>query len=131
MRKEYDFSKARRAKDVPHLARLQAEAKGKSRITIMLDNDLLVTFRARAEAEGIGYQTLVNRTLRQAAIRLLAVELRSDAARRTTVMPEAPDQPDPDFLAECRRQSQMLVHDPEEVAVLEWLERVADREGWE
>ena len=33
MRKEYDFSKARRAKDVPHLARLQAESRGKKRIT--------------------------------------------------------------------------------------------------
>lgn len=68
MRKEYDFSKAKRAKDVPHLARLQAQASSKTRITIMLDNDLLATFRAKAEAEGIGYQTLINRTLRQAAI---------------------------------------------------------------
>ncbi len=67
MRKEYDFSKARRAKDVPHLARLQAEATRKSRITIMLDNDLLIAFRARAEAEGIGYQTLINQTLRAAS----------------------------------------------------------------
>ena len=66
MRKQYDFSKAKRAKDLPHLARLQAEVKGKTRITIMLDNDLLVSFRAKAEAEGIGYQTLINRTLREA-----------------------------------------------------------------
>lgn len=66
MRKQYDFSKAKRAKDVPHLARLQSEAKGKTRITIMLDNDLLVSFRAKAVAEGIGYQTLINRTLREA-----------------------------------------------------------------
>lgn len=65
MKKEYDFSKANRAKDVPHLARLQEYAKGKSRITIMLDNDVLMLFRARANAEGIGYQTLINRTLRQ------------------------------------------------------------------
>ena len=68
MRKDYDFSKAKRAKDVPHLARLQEQVKGKSRITIMLDNDLLAAFRARAEAEGIGYQTLINRTLREAAV---------------------------------------------------------------
>ncbi len=66
MRDEYDFSQGKRAKDVPHLARLQAEAKGKSRITIMLDNDVLVAFRSRANAEGIGYQTLINQTLRQA-----------------------------------------------------------------
>ncbi len=65
MRDEYDFSTARRAQDVPHLARLQAEAKGKSRITIMLDNDVLAAFRSRAEVEGIGYQTLINQTLRQ------------------------------------------------------------------
>lgn len=67
MRKQYDFSKARRARTVPHLARLQAEAKGKTRITIMLDNDLLALFRARAEAEGVGYQTLINRALRSVA----------------------------------------------------------------
>ena len=67
MRKQYDFSKAKRAKSVPHLARLQAEAKGKTRITIMLDNDLLMAFRAKAESEGTGYQTLINQTLRRAA----------------------------------------------------------------
>lgn len=67
MRKKYDFSKAKRAKSVPHLAGLQAEAKGKTRITIMLDNDLLMTFKAKAESEGTGYQTLINQTLRRAA----------------------------------------------------------------
>ncbi len=66
MRKQYDFSKAKRAKSVPHLARLQAEAKGKTRITIMLDNDLLMTFKAKAESEGTGYQTLINQALRRA-----------------------------------------------------------------
>ena len=67
MRKEYDFSKAKRASRVPHLARLQAEASGKTRITIMLDNDLLTVFRAKAESEGTGYQTLINQMLRRAA----------------------------------------------------------------
>ena len=65
MRDEYDFSEAKRVKDVPHLARLQTEANGKSRITIMLDNDVLTAFRAKADAEGIGYQTLINRVLRE------------------------------------------------------------------
>jgi uncharacterized protein (DUF4415 family) len=50
---------------VPHLAKLQAVAKGKTRITMPLDNDLLVAFRAKAEAEGTGYQTLINRALRE------------------------------------------------------------------
>ncbi len=64
--KDYDSFKAKRAKDVPHLAKLQSESKGKSRITIMLDNDILSTFRARWDEEGTGYQTLINQTLRQA-----------------------------------------------------------------
>ena len=65
MRKEYDFSKAKRASEVPHLAKLQAEAKGKTRITIMLDNFVIDAFRQLAEREGIGYQTLINRRLRE------------------------------------------------------------------
>ena len=64
MRKEYDFSKAKRAKDVPHLAKLKDSSKGKTRITIMLDNDVLENFRLQAEKEGAGYQTLINRALR-------------------------------------------------------------------
>ena len=67
MRDEYDFSKAKRAKDVPHLAKLQAAVNtGKTRITIMLDDDVIEAFRARAEAEGRGYQTAINAALRAA-----------------------------------------------------------------
>src|SRR5690242_6840627 len=90
MRKQYDFSKARKAKDIPHLARLQAEAKGKTRITIMLDNDVLLAFKARAEKEGAGYQTLINQELRRSmdavAIdeatlrRVIREELRADSS---------------------------------------------------
>ncbi len=65
MRDNYDFSKAKKAKDVPHLSKLQKEAKGKTRITIMLDNDVLESYRKRADKEGMGYQTLINRTLRE------------------------------------------------------------------
>ncbi len=69
MRKEYDFTDARRAKDVSHLAKLQEEvARGKTRITIMIDDDVLAAFRARAEREGKGYQTLVNAALRVAVM---------------------------------------------------------------
>jgi len=66
MRKEYDFSKAKRAKSIPHLTKLQAESKGKTRITIMLDNDVLTAYRAKADKEGLGYQTLINQALRKA-----------------------------------------------------------------
>jgi len=65
MRKEYDFSKAKRAKDVPHLAKLQSEEKGKTRITIMLDNEVIKKFRLRADKEGLGYQTLINQALKE------------------------------------------------------------------
>ncbi len=64
MRKEYDFSKAKRAKDIPHLAKLQTEESGKTRITIMLDNEIINSFRAKAKKEGLGYQTLINQALK-------------------------------------------------------------------
>ncbi|WP_428356505.1 BrnA antitoxin family protein [Methyloprofundus sp.] len=64
MREEYDFSKGKRAKDIPHLAQLQAEEKGKTRITIMLDNDVIYNFRLKAKQEGLGYQTLINQALK-------------------------------------------------------------------
>jgi uncharacterized protein (DUF4415 family) len=58
MRKEYDFSKGRRGAVV--------SSNAKTRITIMLDDDILEHFRARAEAEGMGYQTMINAALREA-----------------------------------------------------------------
>ena len=64
MRKEYDFSRAKRAKNIPHLAQLQSEEKGKTRITIMLDNDIIKKFRTKAAKEGLGYQTLINQALK-------------------------------------------------------------------
>ena len=60
MRDEYDFSKAKRGAVIP--------SPGKTRITIMLDDDVIEHFRARAEAEGVGYQTLINALLRNAAV---------------------------------------------------------------
>jgi uncharacterized protein (DUF4415 family) len=56
MRKEYDFSRAKRGPAIP--------SPGKTRITIMLDNDVIEVFRAKAEAAGRGYQTLINEILR-------------------------------------------------------------------
>ncbi|WIG55191.1 MAG: hypothetical protein OJF61_000977 [Rhodanobacteraceae bacterium] len=58
MRNEYDFSKAKRGAVIA--------SPGKTRITIMLDNDVLDAFRERAEAEGRGYQTAINNALRDA-----------------------------------------------------------------
>ena len=41
-------------------------SKGKTRITIMLDTDVIEAFRAKAEAAGGGYQTRINAALRAA-----------------------------------------------------------------
>ncbi|MDP2366758.1 BrnA antitoxin family protein [Rhodoferax sp.] len=56
MRKEYDFSQGKRGAVLPSL--------GKTRITIMLDDDVIEFFRARAESLGTGYQTMINTALR-------------------------------------------------------------------
>lgn len=58
MRKECDFSKAKRGAVIAF--------PGKTRITIMLDDDVIEFFRGRAEAQGTGYQTKINATLRAA-----------------------------------------------------------------
>jgi uncharacterized protein (DUF4415 family) len=59
MRKEYDFSKAKRG-------RVVAVPKGKTRITIRLDEDVLEWFKAEVNAAGGGnYQSLINAALRE------------------------------------------------------------------
>ena len=60
MRDEYDFSNAKRGAVI--------QSPGKTRITIMLDDEVIEYFRTQAEAEGIGYQTLINALLRKAAV---------------------------------------------------------------
>ena len=57
MRKEYDFSKGKRGAVIP--------SPGKTRITIMLDDEVIEQFRVKAEAQGIGYQTMINAALRE------------------------------------------------------------------
>jgi uncharacterized protein (DUF4415 family) len=64
---DYDFADAKPVCDTPPLARLQAEAGGKSRITMRVDNEVLAAFKARAEMVGGNYQTLMNDALKQFA----------------------------------------------------------------
>jgi hypothetical protein len=56
MKAEYDFSKGKRGAALPQ--------KGKTRISIFIDNAVLDEFRARAERAGAGYQTMMNDALR-------------------------------------------------------------------
>ncbi len=59
MKKEYDFSKARRGPVVP-------ATPGKTRITIRLDNDIIEHFQETVDRAGGGnYQTLINDALRE------------------------------------------------------------------
>ncbi len=57
MKKEYDFSKGKRGAVI--------KARGKTRITIHLDNDVINAFRTSAEDSCHGYQTLINEALRE------------------------------------------------------------------
>jgi predicted DNA binding CopG/RHH family protein len=64
---EMDFSTAKRVKDVPALAKLQAAQGGKSRITMRVDNATLAVFKVQAEMTGGSYQTLMNEALSEFA----------------------------------------------------------------
>jgi len=57
MEKEYDFSKGKQGPI--------RNNKGKTRITIYLDDDILDAYRRKGDNIGRGYQTLINETLRQ------------------------------------------------------------------
>ena len=82
MRDNYDFSGAKRAQDIPHLAKLQAEAaKGKTRITIFSDDEVLESCREQTAHEGKSYQTLVNDALR-VAIAPESAPITEDTLRR-------------------------------------------------
>jgi uncharacterized protein (DUF4415 family) len=59
MRKQYDFSNAKRGAVVP-------VPKGKQRITIRLDDEVVAWFKRRVhEAGGGNYQSLINAALRE------------------------------------------------------------------
>ena len=59
MKKEYDFSKGKRGAVV-------RAPKGKTRITIRIDDNILDWFRGEVDAAGGGnYQTLINDALRE------------------------------------------------------------------
>ena len=58
--KDFNFTDAKSVSETPHLAELQAETGGKSRITMRVDNEVLATFKVRADMVGGNYQTLMN-----------------------------------------------------------------------
>jgi uncharacterized protein (DUF4415 family) len=59
MKREYDFSRAKRGPVMP-------VPKGKTRITIRLDDDVIAWFRDQVDKPGGGnYQSLINDALRE------------------------------------------------------------------
>lgn len=59
MKKEYDFSKGKRGA-------VESIRKGKTRITIRIDDDILAWFKKQVHRAGGGnYQTLINLALRE------------------------------------------------------------------
>ena len=59
MKDEYDFSQGKRGA-------IERTSPGKTRITIRLDEDVIVWFREQANAMGGGnYQTLIHQALRE------------------------------------------------------------------
>ncbi len=57
MEKEYDFSKGKQGPVISN--------RGKTRITIYLDDDVLEAYRRKGDDLGRGYQPLINEALRQ------------------------------------------------------------------
>jgi len=80
---DIDFTDAKPVSATPHLAKLQAEAGGKSRITMRVDNEVLATFKARAEMIGGNYQTLMNDALKQFAQGLRLSDVVREAIHET------------------------------------------------
>jgi uncharacterized protein (DUF4415 family) len=56
MKREYNFSKAKRGAVIPQV--------GKARITIYIDDGVLERFKAQSQKTGKGYQTLINDALK-------------------------------------------------------------------
>ena len=63
MKQQYDFSKGKRGR----ITTPEPEQRGRTRITIRIDDDLVDHFLKEAERSGdsAGYQTLINDALRQ------------------------------------------------------------------
>jgi hypothetical protein len=61
------------------------------------------------------------------------VQQHRDRLRRAGLRPIqllVPDTRRPGFAEECRRQSALLADDPQERDTIEWLQAVADDDGW-
>ena len=74
MQDEYDFSKGKRGSII--------QTKGKTRITIYIDDSILDEFRSRAEKAGTGYQTMMNDALKDYLTKTSEQPVTESALRR-------------------------------------------------
>jgi len=73
MEKEYDFSRGKRGPIRSN--------KGKTRITIYLDDDVIDAYRKKGDKLGKGYQTLINEAL-QDSLRRASAPISASALRK-------------------------------------------------
>ena len=66
---DLDFGDAKPVSKIPVLAALQAQQEGKTRVTMRIDSKVLAVFKAKAEATGGNYQTMINQEIGRASCR--------------------------------------------------------------
>ena len=78
MKREYDFSRGKRSAVLP--------TRGKTRITIYLDDEIVQRFKTESERTGKGYQTLINEALALSKQEppLTASQVREDSCARSS-----------------------------------------------
>lgn len=111
MKDEYDFSAAKRG--------VVASIKGKTRITIMLDDVVIKAAREMAESAGMGYQTIINNILRQNLLPASALSHRAVAEDRPKVL---------QVFNEGISPSEVQALEQQLIAVASELKRVLNRE---
>jgi BrnA antitoxin of type II toxin-antitoxin system len=89
MKSEYDFQRGRRGSVLP--------ARGKTRITMFVDDDILTAFRREASTLGMGYQTLINEALRE-----------TPTFAKATSTPEAVAEPQAGYLVLSRLEQRLV-----------------------
>jgi uncharacterized protein (DUF4415 family) len=79
--KNDDFAGAKPVAEIPALAKLQAEAGNKTRITMRVDSAVLAQFKVRAEMAGGSYQTMMNEALKQYSQGLMLADVVRETIR--------------------------------------------------
>ena len=79
---DLDFGDAKPVSKIPVLAALQAQQEGKTRVTMRIDSKVLAVFKAKAEATGGNYQTMINQALQEYAQGLTLVDVIHDTIRQ-------------------------------------------------